>query len=211
MIETSSLILDKAEFPDWEELYKNVWSRPESAKYMAWTVTTNEADAQARMRKVMDFQDNHDAFLVYEKSSGKAIGFAGVEQIAPCSCQETGICLGPEYVGKGYGKQILQGLMQYCKRNLVRWNFFTLHERKMKRQISWQNHWDLPEFLRKVKMTGAMGMGINYCSIGWSSSFSSSEKKPWKRIRLFVFVQGFLLILRRFSAITLPELASPIR
>ena len=35
MIETQSLILDKAKFADWKEMYDNVWSRPESARYMA--------------------------------------------------------------------------------------------------------------------------------------------------------------------------------
>ena len=34
MIETESLILDKAKFSDWKEMYCNVWSQPESAKYM---------------------------------------------------------------------------------------------------------------------------------------------------------------------------------
>ena len=31
MIETESLILDKAKFSDWEDMYRNVWSRPDSA------------------------------------------------------------------------------------------------------------------------------------------------------------------------------------
>ncbi len=115
MIETQSLILDKAKFADWKEMYDNVWSRPESARYMAWDITTSEEDARIRIRKTITFQKEHDAWLVYEKSSGRAIGFAGVEEIEPYIYQETGICLGPDYVGKGFGKQILQGLIQYCK------------------------------------------------------------------------------------------------
>lgn len=35
MIETANLILDKAKLSDWKEMYENVWSRAESAKYMA--------------------------------------------------------------------------------------------------------------------------------------------------------------------------------
>ncbi len=115
MIETQSLILDKAKFADWKEMYDNVWSRPESAQYMAWNITTNKEDAQIRIRKTIAFQKEHDTYLVYEKSSGRAIGFAGVEKIGSCIFQETGICLGPDYVGKGFGKQILLGLIQYCK------------------------------------------------------------------------------------------------
>ena len=62
----------------------------------------------------MAWQKNHDTYLVYEKSSGQAIGFAGVEEIAPHIYQDASIALGPEYVGKGYGKQILQLLLKYC-------------------------------------------------------------------------------------------------
>ena len=115
MIETESLILDKAKFSDWKEVYDNVWSQPESAKYMAWRITTSEEDAKIRIRKTIAFQKEHDTYLVYEKSSGKAIGFAGVEKIEPYIYQEMGICLGPNYVRRGFGKQILKGLMQYCK------------------------------------------------------------------------------------------------
>ncbi|MCI9475716.1 MAG: GNAT family N-acetyltransferase [Emergencia sp.] len=116
MIETESLILDKAKFSDWKEMYYNVWSQPESAKYMSWSITTNEDDAKIRMIKTIAFQKEHDTYLVYERASGKAIGFAGVEKIGPCTYQEAGICLGPNYVRKGFGKQILRGLIQYCKK-----------------------------------------------------------------------------------------------
>lgn len=53
------------------------------------------------------YQENHDTWLVYEKKSGQAIGFAGVEETAPHIYQDVGIALGPKYVGKGYGKHIL--------------------------------------------------------------------------------------------------------
>ena len=115
MIETESLILDKAKFSDWKEMYRNIWSQPESARYMAWSITTSEEAAKIRIVKTIAFQKEHDTYVVYEKSSGKAIGFAGVEKLEPCIYQEAGICLGPNYVGKGFGRQILQGLIQYCK------------------------------------------------------------------------------------------------
>lgn len=117
MIETKDLVLDKAKFSDWETMYHNVWSRPESAKYMLWKVTTSESDAQIRIQKTIDFQKTHDTYTVFEKASGAAIGFAGVEQLAPHVYEETGICLGPDYVGKGFGKQILHALIQYCREN----------------------------------------------------------------------------------------------
>ena len=115
MIETESLILDKAKFSDWKEMWDNVWSHPESARYMAWDITESEEKARIRIMKTIDFQKEHDTYLVYEKASGKAIGFAGVEQREAYVYQEAGICLGPDYVGKGFGRQILQGLIRYCR------------------------------------------------------------------------------------------------
>ena len=130
MIETPDLILDKAKLADWKDMYYNVWRHPESARYMFWSVTTNEADAQARMERTMAFQKEHDAYLVYEKATGKAIGFAGVKQVADGIYEESGICLGPDYVGKGYGHQILRALLQYCKEGhgAVEFRYFTRAE-----------------------------------------------------------------------------------
>lgn len=105
-LETDNLILKKAEFADWKAMYRNIWSRPESAKYRAWRVTADEEDAKVRIQKTIKYQENHDTWLVYEKKFGQAIGFAGVEETAPHIYQDVGIALGPEYVGKGYGKHI---------------------------------------------------------------------------------------------------------
>lgn len=114
LLETDDLVLKKAEFEDWKAMFRNVWSRPETAKFMAWRVTTREEDAKIRIQKTIRYQEDHDTYLVYEKTSGEAIGFAGVEEIGPFIYQDASIALGPEYVGKGYGKQILQLLLKYC-------------------------------------------------------------------------------------------------
>ena len=78
-METKDLLLGKAKPEDWESMYRNVWSRPAVARFMQWRITTSAADAQARMERTIAWQKNHDTYLVYEKSSGQAIGFAGVE------------------------------------------------------------------------------------------------------------------------------------
>lgn len=114
MMETKDLVLGKARFEDWEAMYRNVWSHPETARYMYWNITTSEDAAKERMQRTISYQKTHDTYLVYEKKSGQAIGFAGVEMIAPHIYQEAGIALGPDYVGKGFGKQILQVLLEYC-------------------------------------------------------------------------------------------------
>lgn len=115
MLETKDLIIDKAKFSDWEGMYRNVWSHPESARYMMWNITDSEEKAKIRIQKTIDWQKKHDTYIVYEKPSGEPIGFAGVEKLAPGVYGEAGICLGPDYTRKGYGRQILSALIRYCR------------------------------------------------------------------------------------------------
>lgn len=111
MYETDRLILRKAEFPDWEQMYRNVWQHAETARYMLWSVTVDEDAAKERMRRTIAFQREHCAWIVCEKASGQAIGFAGFRNENGVS-EDTGICVGPAFVGKGYGKEILNKLVR---------------------------------------------------------------------------------------------------
>lgn len=82
MLETQDLLLDKAKVPDWEPMYRNVWSYPESARYMMWSVTTSEEGAKVRIQKTIEFQKAHDTYLVYERKTGEAIGFIGCNRVS---------------------------------------------------------------------------------------------------------------------------------
>ena len=114
-METRDLILDKARFEDWENLYRNVWSRPETARYMLWTVTDSEEDARARMERTIAWQRDHDVWTVYQKTGRQTIGWAGLAELSPGIWQETSIALGPDYVGRGYGRQLLELLMEIAR------------------------------------------------------------------------------------------------
>lgn len=115
VMETRDLILRKAVYEDWKSMYLNVWSRPETARYMVWRVTADEVDAKERIERTIAWQKTHDAWLVCVKDSGEAVGFGGVKRLGPDSWGETGIALGPEYVGRGYGRQVLLMMMKYCR------------------------------------------------------------------------------------------------
>ena len=115
VMETRDLILRKAVYEDWKSMYLNVWSRPETARYMVWRVTADEVGAKERIERTIAWQKTHDAWLVCVKDSGEAVGFGGVKRLGPDSWGETGIALGPEYVGRGYGRQVLLLMMKYCR------------------------------------------------------------------------------------------------
>lgn len=119
MLETKDLIIKKGEQKDWKDMYYNLWRHAESAKYMLWNVTTSEEDAQIRMAKTVAFEETHPyCWLVYEKAGGQAIGFAGMIEIEDGVYEDTGIALGPDFVGKGYGKQILNAMVEFAQDEL---------------------------------------------------------------------------------------------
>lgn len=115
LIETKSLILRKAADTDLE-IYQTLWRHWESARYMLWQVTENLEDAKERLRKSIEFQRQHKyAFFVQEKCSGKVIGFAGMKEIEPGVYEDTGIGLGPDFTGKGYGTEILTAFIEEAR------------------------------------------------------------------------------------------------
>lgn len=119
MLETKDLMIKKAEQKDWKDIYENLWRHEESAKYMLWQITTSEEDAMARMERTITFENTHPySWFVYEKASGQAIGFAGMEEVETGILEDTGVALGPNFVGRGYGKQILGAMINYAKEEL---------------------------------------------------------------------------------------------
>lgn len=115
MYEAERLYLKHPDFSDWEPMLCNVWSHEETARYMLWSVTVNAEAAQERMRRTIDYQRDHTAWLVYERESGEPIGFAGFCRIDEGVFEDTGIALGPRFVGKGYGREILNLLTRIAK------------------------------------------------------------------------------------------------
>ena len=116
-LETKDLVLKKAKFEDWEALYHNLWKHAESAKYMLWTPAESEEEAKDRMNKTVAFQKIEKyTFLVYLRETGEPIGNAGMRDAGDGIYEETGIALGPDFVRKGYGRQILNALTEEAKR-----------------------------------------------------------------------------------------------
>lgn len=117
-LETEDLFLGKASYDDWRALYQNIWSKEESARHMLWSVAKSEEAAQEKMRRALAWEKAHPSYTVYEKAGGQAIGWAGVVETAPGVWEDTGIALGPDYTGRGYGKQVLNALVRYCREEL---------------------------------------------------------------------------------------------
>lgn len=112
-IETEDVILKKAKQEDYFDIWQNLWSHPESTKYMLWKPSFTEEEAKERIERTIKFQAKEKyALFAYEKKSGKAMGFANMQEVGRGTYTEQGIALGPDFVGKGYGKQILNALVE---------------------------------------------------------------------------------------------------
>lgn len=117
IIYTEDLILKKAREEDLEDIYHALWRHAESARYMLWEPTETEEAARERMERTIAFQKtNKYALFIYEKASGKAIGFVGMKELEPGVWEDIGLALGPDYVGKGYGTQVLNAVVEEARR-----------------------------------------------------------------------------------------------
>ena len=115
-LETEHLVLKKPVLDDWKALYKNIWSRDESAKYMLWETTKSEEEAEERMKRSVNWQYNNKyAFCVYPKDIGEAVGWAVMCPCGPDAFEITGVALGPDFVRKGYGREILKAFEEAAR------------------------------------------------------------------------------------------------
>ena len=115
-METKRLILRKTRPGDWRDLYENVWRHEATAKYMFWRPAQSEEDARGRTERRIRFeQELPGNWIVEEKASGRVIGFCGVEEKENGVYMDRGVTLGPEYVGKGYGKEMVGALIEYVR------------------------------------------------------------------------------------------------
>ena len=65
-------------------------------------------------KRTIKFQKQHlVSFVVYDKKSKQAIGQAGFFEKENGVYEDCGIGIGPKFVRKGYGKQILNSLVAY--------------------------------------------------------------------------------------------------
>lgn len=111
-IETNRLILRKCKASDLEPIWKNAWIHPEVAEFMLQPVTNTLEEAKDRLRRTHEYQKYNEAYFVCLKDNDEPIGFCGIRKLDEGVYADSGICIGPKYQGKGYGKEVVKAL---CK------------------------------------------------------------------------------------------------
>lgn len=111
-IETKDLILRQGAADDWQDLYRNLWSREEIFRYM---FNKPCPDEETGRKRTMLYAEMHKEvkteFFVCENASGQVIGIAGIKELKSGKWTITDIAHGPDFQGKGYGKQIVTALL----------------------------------------------------------------------------------------------------
>ena len=117
-METARLVLRKAEDRDLDLIWKRVWRDERLAATMLWTPTPTREEAEARLERTIAYQRDNYAYFVCLKESDEPIGFGGCREIAPGVWDETGLCIAADWQGQGYGKEMLQALVDLVFREL---------------------------------------------------------------------------------------------
>ncbi len=111
ILEGKKICLRKARENDWASMLENVWSDEEVYQWMLYQPTLTPEDARERCRRSMAFQEDHYAYFVALKETDEAIGLCAIKETAPGHYEESGICIGKKYQGRGYGKEIVSLLL----------------------------------------------------------------------------------------------------
>lgn len=109
--ESEHIYLKKACMDDTTAMYQNVWSDRDISKYMNFKPIDNLDDAKIMMQQSIEYQKSNMGFLVYDKETDEAIGFAGVKNVSDSDYAESGLCIARKCQGKGYGKELLHVLL----------------------------------------------------------------------------------------------------
>ena len=106
------IVLRKAKEKDALSMLKHVWGDEEVYRWMLYQPTLTEPDAEERCRRSIQFQKDHLAWFVALKDTDEAIGLCAIRENTPGHYEESGICIGTAFQGKGYGKEIVSLLLE---------------------------------------------------------------------------------------------------
>lgn len=128
-VEHNNIVFRKANMNDLENLYNNLWSSKEVAKFLFWKESQSLEEAFERLKRTINFQSHHHGFVVALKSSDEAIGITGIYEYEPFNYMESGLCIGEKFQGNGYGKEMLELLLylafEVFKANKFRYSCIT--------------------------------------------------------------------------------------
>ena len=80
---------------------------------MLWKPIFKPEEAIERINKTIEFEKDKPCFVIEEKFSKQVIGMVGFIETEKNIYEDCGIGIGCDFVGKGYGKQVLSRMLEY--------------------------------------------------------------------------------------------------
>ena len=105
------IILRKAKTDDYLSMLEEVWSDEDVFMWMLFTPTLTIEDAIERNKRSIEYQKNNYAYYIALKDTNRAIGLCAIKEYENNQYEECGICIGKKHQGKGYGKEVLNLLL----------------------------------------------------------------------------------------------------
>ena len=143
------IVLRKAREGDWRSMLRHVWGDEEVYRWMLYQPTHTEAEAMERCRRSILYQKDHPAWFVALKDTDEAIGLCAIKETGPGHYEESGICIGTAFQGKGYGKEIVSLLLELAFGELgaadFRYGYFRDNVKSRKVAESFGFVYDRPE------------------------------------------------------------------
>ena len=136
VLEGPNIRLRKAREDDYQSMLKHVWGNEAVYRWMLYPPTLTEEGAIERCHRSMQFQKDHYADFVALKDTDEAIGLCAIRETAPGHYEESGICIGTAFQGKGYGKEVVALLLELVFTQLgaedCRYGYFRDNEKSKK-------------------------------------------------------------------------------
>lgn len=110
-IENKNVALRKATLDDLNDLYNNIWSDEDMAKYMLWQVSLDISNAKERLIRTINYQKDNLGFVITLKETNEVIGITGIYEYETNRYMEKGICISKQHRRKGYALEVLDMLL----------------------------------------------------------------------------------------------------
>lgn len=111
-VEGEHIVLRKAKEDDYRSMLKHIWGNEKVYQWMLFKPTYTEKEAIERCHRSIEYQKDNFAYFVALKDTDEAIGLCAIRELEPGHFEESGIGVGSEFQGKGYGKEIVSLLLK---------------------------------------------------------------------------------------------------
>jgi len=113
--ETINLIFKPIDIELAEKTHINFFSQKETAKYLLWKPTNTPDEARSRLERWSAEIDGYYFFLIHEKRTLEPIGYITAQETDKGVYDNFGICLGQDYVSRGYGTETIVWFLKFLK------------------------------------------------------------------------------------------------